>query len=184
MAAATGLHAPQLGAPCLKYLGGLDQDITRELKEFAAGASLSSLPALESDLALLHNIPLNETSIEAKHSLAVTNLRSSSHPMEASVSVAMRLPEWRDRFQRHPEVLPVVVDNFSPLLNGAGGRLMALVQEVDLLPHPEVHVGVNNSTLVLEHRLVRQVLYHSDLGTLYQDLKNVEDLLKKTKGQD
>ena len=95
----------------------------------------------------------------------------------------MRLSEWKRRFQKRPAVFSHVLDAFALLKDGAGGRLMSMVSEIGLLPHPVLHdvLALKKS---LNHKAVREVLYHCDLPTQYQNLSVIEKALKSRKRQE
>eukprot|EP00969_Alexandrium_andersonii_P319022 14093344-Alexandrium_andersonii.AAC.1 len=79
-----------------------------------------------------------EYSIEGKHALGKANLRASSHPAPASVSLAMRLTEWRRRFAQTPSLMLDVVGSTSLLTSAHGGAKLAIVQQLGLQSHPTV----------------------------------------------
>ena len=79
------------------------------------------LSYLQQELALLPLMSMCEVPIEAKHALAKANLRLNAYPSATSVSLAMRLPEWRRRLQQDPTTLSKVVGHFDDLCSGGRG---------------------------------------------------------------
>lgn len=148
-----------------------------EFKEFMGGAPLDNLPELRLQLGLLRMTPLNESGIEGKHAAAKLGLRTNCRPSPASVSLAVRLPEWKRRFRRHPGAAADVVKSFEMLVGGGGGLMHAIVRELGFANHPFVATEAfaparqsrrpGDAVRVFNRSLVMLAVYHCDPLTLY-----------------
>lgn len=156
-----------------------DPVLASEVRQFLNGAPRANLKRLSQEAAALKFVPLNETSIEAKHALMKTNLRSASRVSETTVSLAARLPEWRRRFEAQPDLTTSMVTHLDALNHGDFG---AVIRDMGLLPHPVLHESLTKHKR-LPLKIVRSVLYHSDGPTVYASQAAAEKALRKHKAQ-
>jgi hypothetical protein len=118
---------------------------------------LDKLPALERQLLLLRFIPLNERSIEAKHSLAKKNLQTSSRPSAAAVSLALRFDEILQKMENEEGFVKTITDAFD-----SHRRIEQIIISTGLAFHPTMNECIARESS-LRRRDVALCFYHCDM---------------------
>jgi hypothetical protein len=168
-------RAEQEHHPLTVWVLGFTSPLRAEVLQFVRGTALDKLPALERQLLLLRFIPLNERSIEAKHSLAKKNLQTSSRPSAAAVSLALRFEEILQKMENEERFVNTITDAFD-----SHRRNEQIIISTGLASHATMNGCIARESS-LRRRDVALCFYHCDMESQFLRHNIVVHAKKKPK---
>ena len=160
------LKSPERQHPWVRKFLGESSCMSQRFRAFAEGRA-DRAPLLH-DLWGIAMIPVNEISIESKHALAKTKLRSKPHHSPALFSLCLRAPEIREHVESSQKQLHALASQMQDMKTDP----FAIPAVFGMQELPSVQTVLNSasgdsSTL---KRLVRSSFYRCDLHSQYDKL--------------
>lgn len=158
-----------------EHILGEGSESRKELLDFVRGRCMEDCPALQAAVLSLKFLVMPERSVERLHAMGKRGTAAAPRHSEEYYSLSVRKLELQRRLDDDPRILEQMSRTQDKLRTP-----VAMAGALDLLGHPIIKQALLDDMLTMQ--LLRKVVYHCDVHTMYDDRLTTKRGLKRKAG--